>query len=332
MLKRTLLAVTLAIAGFSQSALADGEYLNHPEYQVLASELETKGLYSRAELDSIYANVNRRNSVLEAISRPAEKRKEWHEYRPNFLSGSRIRKGVAFWKENEATLNQAYKSFGVEPEYIVAILGVETIYGGNKGRSNVLDSLSTLAFEYSPRAAFFRKELVEFLTLAKKEGMDPNQVSGSYAGAMGFPQFMPSSWRNFAVDFSGDGRIDLINSEADAIGSIANYFKAHGWKTNAPVTERARISGDDYEQAVTTDLKIESSVGAIRKLGLIPENGPYHKDWPATAVKLLGEDEPEYWLIFENFYVISRYNRSTMYSMAVHQLAQAIKAERMAAQ
>jgi membrane-bound lytic murein transglycosylase B len=271
--------------------------------------------------------VSRDSSTLKAIARPAEGTKEWKDYRPNFITNDRVQKGVAFWNQYADALTRAEKTYGVPPEIVVAILGVETRYGDNKGHSRVIDALTTLGLDYPPRAPFFRKELLEFLMLAKENGLDPLTTYGSYAGAMGYPQFMPSSWRKLAVDFDGDGRCDLINDPVDAIGSIANYFKANGWETGAPVAERARIVSQDYDSIISKDLGANSTLEEIAQKGLVPrDTGQYLASTPASAIRLQGDKGGEFWLGFKNFYVITKYNRSVLYAMAVWQLSQAVKA------
>ena len=216
---------------------------------------------------------------------------------------------------------------------IVGILGVETRFGAGKGNFRVLDTLASLAFDYPPRASYFRKELKSFLILAKNEKLDPLSIYGSYAGAMGYPQFMPSSWRNLAVDFDEDNRIDLINNPIDAIGSVANYFMANGWKSGAPVAERARITADTYDEATSGDLKSASTLGDLAARGLAPRDSDKAQDaaTPASGLRLQGENGAEFWIAYDNFYVITRYNRSLMYAMAVTQLGNAIKEARQAA-
>lgn len=308
-------------------ASAAGEYLGYEELDAVIAQLEKDKVYAPGELNALFAQVSRDDRVLTAIARPAESTKEWKDYRPNFLNEDRVQKGVEFWNQYAAVLDRAEKTYGVPPEMIIAILGVETKYGGNKGRNRVIDALTTLGLDYPPRAPFFRKELREFLILSKENGLDPLSTYGSYAGAMGYPQFMPSSWRNLAVDFDGDGRRDLINSPVDAIGSIANYFKANGWKTGEAVVVRARIIGQDYDSVINKDLGTNSTLGEIAKKGLIPrEAGSYLASTPASAIRLQGDKGGEFWLGFTNFYVITKYNRSVLYAMAAYQLSQSVKA------
>lgn len=313
------------IAACSMSGSHAGDFDNYEELQALTSSLEREGIYHAGELPAIFANVSRQNKVIEAIARPAEKTKEWKDYRPNFLTNDRINKGVEFWNKYNKSLTLASKTYGVPPEMIVAIIGVETKYGGNKGNFKVIEALASLGFDYPPRAPFFRKELKNFLILAKEQGLDPLETYGSYAGAMGFPQFMPSSWRNLAVDFDGDGKMDLINNPIDAIGSVANYFKSNGWKTGEPITARARIVNDNYDDATSKDLKTTSTVGELALKGLAPREGDYPATMPVAGLRLQGDNGAEFWLAFNNFYVITTYNRSHLYAMAAYQLSLAIK-------
>lgn len=327
---KTLLCTIFSIS--CMPAHAAGEFLQYEELAAVVAQLEKEQVYAPGELQALFTNVARDESTLKAIARPAEATKEWKDYRPNFVNPERVQKGLEFWQQYAEVLARAEKTYGVPPEMIVAIIGVETKYGGNKGRNRVIDALATLGFDYPPRAPFFRKELREFLILSKENGLDPLNTYGSYAGAMGFPQFMPSSWRNLAVDFDGDNKRDLINNPVDAIGSVGNYFKANGWKTGEAVVVRSRIISQDYDSVINTkDLKTDSTLGEIAKKGLIPrESGSYLAATPATAIRLQGENGGEFWLGFNNFYVITKYNRSILYAMAAFQLSQELKAARIA--
>ncbi|MGH8491732.1 MAG: lytic murein transglycosylase B [Moraxellaceae bacterium] len=330
---KSLLCALFSISCMNSApAHAAGEYLQYEELEAVVAQLEKEQIYAPGELQTLFASVGRDEGTLKAIARPAEATKEWKDYRPNFINPDRVQKGLDFWQQYAEVLTRAEKTYGVPPEMIVAIIGVETKYGGNKGRSRVLDALATLGLDYPPRAPFFRKELREFLILSKENGLDPLNTYGSYAGAMGFPQFMPSSWRNLAVDFDGDGKRDLINNPVDAIGSVGNYFKANGWKPGETVVVRARIISQDYDTIINTkDLKTDSTLGEIAKKGLIPRlSGSYLASTPATAIRLQGDNGGEFWLGFNNFYVITKYNRSILYAMAAFQLSQELKAARVA--
>ncbi|WP_312244467.1 lytic murein transglycosylase B [Stutzerimonas nitrititolerans] len=277
--------------------------------------------FASEQVVELLKQAERKQVILDAISRPAERVKPWKEYRPIFITDSRIAQGVDFWRQNEAALSRAEAEYGVPAEVIVAIIGVETFYGRNTGNYRVIDALATLGFDYPPRQPFFRQQLREFLVLAREEQVDPLTLKGSYAGAMGLPQFMPSSFRAYAVDFDDDGHIDIWNNPVDAIGSAANYFKQHGWAAGEPVVARAAISGDAYEQGLTVGLEPVMNAAQMRGLGWQSE-AQISDDTAVTAFRLEGAEGDEFWLGLPNFYVITRYNRSVMYAMAVHQLSE----------
>ncbi|OII56879.1 lytic murein transglycosylase B, partial [Pseudomonas putida] len=218
-----------------------GDYQGSPQVAQFVGEMSRDYGFAPEQLMGVFAEVQRKQSILDAISRPAERVKPWKDYRPMFITDARIARGVDFWRQHEAVLARAEQEYGVPAQYIVAIIGVETFFGRNTGNYRVIDALSTLGFDYPPRAEFFRKELREFLLLAREEQLDPLTLKGSYAGAMGLPQFMPSSFRNFAVDFDGDGHINIWNNPDDAIGSVASYFKRHGWVAGEGVVSRAWV-------------------------------------------------------------------------------------------
>lgn len=321
---KALLCSLITCLPVSQSHAGDFE--NYEELQALIGSLEKEAIYPRGELASIFSEVKRQNKALEAMMRPAESTKEWKDYRPQFLTNERINRGLDFWDKYQEPLNQAEAQYGVPPEIILAIIGVETKFGGNKGNFRVVDTLASLAFDFPRRSTFFRQELKSFLILSKEQNLKPLDVYGSYAGAMGFPQFMPSSWRNLAVDFDGDNKIDLLNNPVDAIGSVANYFKANGWKTNDPIAVRAKIIADNYDEAISAkELKTVSTLADIKSKGLDLKDAAIAATTPASALRLQGENGAEFWLAFNNFYVITTYNRSTLYAMAVMQLSQALK-------
>lgn len=317
------------------SLLATGvqaqDFSQYEELTAMIAQLESEKIYAPGELQSLFQQVKRQDRILELIARPAEKSKEWRDYRPIFMTETRVRDGLVFWDQHRDALARAEQQFGVPASQIVAIIGVETKYGGNKGSWKVIEALATLGLDYPPRAPFFRRELREFLVLSKQNGLDPLNTVGSYAGAMGFPQFMPSSWRRLAIDFDGDGRIDLLNNPVDAIGSIANYFKANGWRAGEPVTVRARISGNDYDKATSTELKATSTLEQLAKQGLQPRDAlAMAATTPASGLRLQGANGGEFWLALNNFYVITTYNRSILYAMAAYQLADALDAARKA--
>ena len=313
----------LALAGVcavAQPALA-GDYQQSPQVAEFVGEMTRDYGFAGEQLVELFAQVERKQAILDAISRPAEKAKPWKDYRPIFITDKRISKGVEFWKQHEETLARAEAEYGVPAQVIVAIIGVETFYGGNTGSWRVMDALSTLAFDYPPRAPFFRKELREFLLLAREEQVEPLNMTGSYAGAMGLSQFMPSSFRAYAVDFDNDGHINIWSNPVDAIGSVASYFNRHHWQPGQPVVSAASVEGAQIEQGLTVGLDPVKNVAELRSLGWTSAD-PLSDELPVTAFRLEGAEGDEYWLGLPNFFVITRYNRSVMYAMAVNQLAE----------
>jgi membrane-bound lytic murein transglycosylase B len=265
--------------------------------------------------------------IIEAISRPAERVRPWHEYRRIFMTPERIAAGVTFWQEHRERIERVSEETGVPPEILVGIIGVETFYGRIIGRYRVLDALATLAFEYPPRSAFFSRELEQFLLLVREQGLEIETPVGSYAGAMGMPQFIPSSYRAYAVDGDGSGRIDLWNSMDDILASVANYFRAHGWRPGEPVVAPAVTGDGDPKALAQQGLSANTTVGALWEAGIgLAGPAPADPNAAASLFALEHEDGPRYWAGFHNFYVITRYNRSLMYALAVHQLGQAIRA------
>ncbi|NNJ95358.1 MAG: lytic murein transglycosylase B [Halobacteria archaeon] len=280
--------------------------------------------FKRADLENLFSQAERREDILELMRKPAEKKLRWFEYRKIFLTRNRIDGGVSFWKQHADILERAREEYGVDPQVIVAIIGVETRYGGNTGRHRVLDALSTLAFDYPPRSKFFTGELEHYLLLAREENIDLLTTTGSYAGAMGYGQFIPSSYRHYAVDFSADGRRDLWNSPQDIIGSVANYFRAHGWQQGQPVATLAEVSGNDFHRVLKHGYKPNTVLDALRHDGITPV-GDYPDELVAALIMFDQEHGPEYWLGFGNFYTITRYNHSPLYAMAVYQLSEEIR-------
>lgn len=265
-------------------------------------------------------------AVIDAMTRPWEA-KPWHQYYPIFLTEKRLQAGLTFWDEHKATVTKASKEFGVDPEIIIAIIGIETFYGGYMGNYPVIDALYTLGFYYPPRADFFRKEFSNLQTLVKEEHLDINNLKGSYAGAMGFGQFIPSSYRHYAVDFDNDGRRDLLENPVDAIGSVANYFHQHGWQAGAPVV--LPLSIDDQLPA---DLDVwKAGKMTYQAADILSPEVSLAKavdldiSQPAMLIELEQENAKEFWLGLNNFYVITRYNRSPLYAMAVYQFSQELK-------
>lgn len=300
---------------------ADQGQLTAEQRTELLAELANDHGIAVDDAGAMLAQATYQQSIIDAITRPAEA-KPWKDYRPIFLTADRIAKGRAFLETHREALAKVEAETGVPAAIVVAILGVETNYGANTGRYRVLDALYTLGFFYPKRAAFFRGELVQAFALAKEESLDLSTITGSYAGAMGWGQFIPSSYRAYAVDGDGDGQRDLWNSLPDVFASVANYFKVHKWQSGEPVAIPAlRIEGaHDFNPE---SLEAQYSLAELAHKGYRPAHVLGH-DAPATLLRLDGNSGPEYWITFNNFYVISRYNRSPLYSMAVFQLAQSI--------
>lgn len=297
-----------------------------PEVEAFINDLVKNERFSRKELEGLLGKAQKSERVLELISRPAEKRLEWKDYRKIFMTPERIDQGVDFWLAHAETLTKAEKEYGVPASVIVAIIGVETYYGRLTGGFKVLDALSTLSFDYPPRSKFFTGQLKEFLILVREQGLDPLELTGSYAGAMGIPQFMPSSYRAYAVDFTGDGQSNIWQQEEDAIGSVANYLRKNGWKAGKPVASRAKVHGlpKQYEQALSKSVRPEKTLRQLEKAGWHPVN-VLPSATKASALKFEGQNGAEYWLGMENFRVITTYNRSRLYALAVHQLAKEVR-------
>jgi membrane-bound lytic murein transglycosylase B len=248
----------------------------------------------------------------------------WGQYRKIFITDKRIKGGMKFWKENQVILEQAEKTYGVPAQIIIAIVGVETFYGQITGKYSVLDSLYTLGFHYPPRAKFFRSELEEFLQLAREEGVSPAEPLGSYAGAMGRPQFISSSFRAYAVDFDKDGKRDIWENNADVIGSVANYFKRHGWKAGEPVAQLVTGAKKGFDEEIKAGYKPSLDVNALIDKGIILGSS-LDKDAKVALLEMESDDGNEYWVASPNFYAITRYNHSPLYAMAVFQLSEAIR-------
>lgn len=317
---------SLALGLFNPAA-ASTKAVDRQDMQHFIDEMTHQYKFKRDELRQLLGKARIHQSILDAISRPAEA-KPWYKYRTIFLNQARIKGGIKFWNDNALILKKASQRYGVPAEIMVAIIGVETRYGRHKGSFPVIDSLATLAFAYPPRSRFFRGELKEFLLMTREEKIDPLTQMGSYAGAMGMPQFISSSFRNYAVDFDGDGYRDLWNNPADAIGSVANYFKRHGWKKDQPVVAPVTTRGTKYKRLIRRELKPNWTYSKLKKHG-IEFKQTYPGRLKGTLLELdSGTKQPEYWVGWQNFYVISRYNHSAHYSMAVYQLAQEIRKQR----
>jgi len=321
----------VALAFVSGSALADGSFTGRTRFDLDRTEIrefvETTAAAQKMQPLDVYrllAKAEPQPKIIELISKPAEKVSPWWEYRANFLTEQRIAEGTQFMLEHRERLEKARKDTGVAPEYVVAIIGVETFYGRITGKYRVLDALATLAFDYPPRAEYFKGELVQFIALSREEKVDPLTALGSYAGAMGASQFMPSSYRRYAVDGSDDKQRDLFADWDDIIASVANYFKEHGWVANGPVLADAAVQPDAPAVSGAGGLALNETVAGLKAKGVDFDPAGKGADTPVLLVPAETEAGPSYRVGFKNFEVITRYNRSVRYAMAVHDLSQAI--------
>jgi len=315
--RRIVLLAALLLGWTGAQAALDAEQ------RAFVDEMVRKHGYDRAELTRLLEDAQFQEGIIRLITRPAEA-KPWYEYRAIMVTPERIEQGVEFWQRNADTLRRAEAEFGVPPEIVTAILGVETRYGRNTGRHRVLDALFTLGFGYPKRASFFRKELEQFLLMAREERLDARSLLGSYAGAMGRSQFMPSSFRSYAIDFDGDGRRDLWGSDADAIGSIANYFVRNGWRRGERVALPASGVDSRHQRFLEAGLKPGFTLGELAAAGVRVATDGLPADTPCSLFDLDEENGPAYWAGLQNFFAITRYNRSELYAMAVYQLSREI--------
>jgi len=306
------------------SVLLSSAALANTDEQAFIDKMVKEHQFDAAEISSLLNQAKKQQSIIDAMSRPAEKRLNWGQYRKIFITDKRIKGGMKFWKENQALLEQAEKTYGVPAQIITAIVGVETYYGRITGKYSVLDSLYTLGFHYPPRAKFFRSELEEFLQLAREEGVSPTEPLGSYAGAMGRPQFISSSFRAYAVDFDKDGKRDIWENNADVIGSVANYFKRHGWKAGEPVAQLVTGAKKGFDEEIKAGYKPSLDVKSLIDKGIILGSS-LDKDAKVALLEMESDDGNEYWVTSPNFYAITRYNHSPLYAMAVFQLSEAIR-------
>jgi membrane-bound lytic murein transglycosylase B len=323
--RSTVIWLSLIAGLFVATPGCAGDFQNNPDVKVFIDDMVKRHGFERQQLVTLFDQAKKRDDILEAIARPAEKTKPWYEYRRIFLTPERIDGGVEFWKDNAAILDRAASHFQVDPAIVVAIIGVETRYGRNTGSYRVIDALATLAFDYPPRSKFFRAELEQFLILTREEHVDVRDVKGSYAGAMGYGQFIPSSYRSYAVDFSGDGKRNLWNDLDDVIGSVAHYFHRHGWKRGQPVSARITTGSPLDKFKLSDDLAPHKTTAGDYAAKGVATEPKLPADLPVALLELEQADGPEYWLTGNNFYVITRYNRSPLYAMAVYQLSEAIR-------
>lgn len=335
LMKKVLAVLLLSIiSGLAINVLATARtsagvnYAHRADVKHFIDEMVDDHGFDRNYLERKFATARRLDNVLESIARPAEKELAWWQYRPIFVSSKRSNRGKVFMQKYRDILNRAEKEFGVPAEIITAIIGVETYYGKLTGKYTVFDSLTTLGFDYPPRSSFFKSELKQFLLLSKEEDISVEAMTGSYAGAMGMPQFISSSYRRYAVDFDGDGKRDLWNSVPDVIGSVANYFSEHGWRKGEPVTHPVTVNNTSILENKNT-LKPYVTVKQLMQQGVTLKPGaslqqPDNKQL-ATLLTFEGKKGDEHWIGLNNFYVITRYNHSELYAMAVFQLSEMLK-------
>lgn len=320
-MKKIIIKLILSSFIFSANALAAIEETK--QFSQFVNKMVKEHQFNEAELKQLFKSVEIKKKIIKTMTRPAEGTMTWHQYRKIFLGEKRINEGVKFWKNNEETLGAVAEKYGVPAEIITAIIGVETSYGQRTGGHRVIDALSTLAFEYPKRSKFFTRELEHFLILCREQKMNPLEPTGSYAGAMGIPQFMPSSYRAYAADFENDGKSDIWNNPADAIASVANYFGIHKWQKGGDIAFLVNAEDERYQAVLSKGLKPDLNWAELQAKGITSEQTIEAEE----KVKLLAfqqQNKKELWVGLNNFYTITRYNHSQLYAMAVYQLSREI--------
>ena len=318
-----VLGALLSSSCSHMAGAAPGKTLDQDAMDRFISTLVKSHDFDRSQLEQTFSEAKYLQSVIDAITRPAEKL-AWYRYKQIFLTEDRINGGVDYWRRHASALSRAEEQFGVPAEVIVAIIGIETRYGSHKGNYRVIDSLSTLAFHYPKRAEFFRSELEQFMLLTQEQQVDPLEITGSYAGAMGVPQFIASSYRNYAIDFDGDNHINLWDNHTDAIGSVANYFSRHGWVSGAPVIYPVTRMPASAQNLAQDKPLPQSSYESLQQAG-VELTRPLAADTAVALLEFEETDGPMYWLGLKNFYVITRYNHSQLYALAAYLLSQEIR-------
>jgi len=326
-MKKFILILALLITPIASALeINSGDYQGREDVISFVQRLAAKTSYTEQELVDLFGQVEKQEHLFAKLDRPAEKELDWYQYRGIFIKDKRIDLGVKFWREHRELLAEVSAETGVPEEIIVAIIGVETFYGIYRGKDPVFDSLVTLAFDYPRRAKFFTVELEQFLLLAREQGFDARALRGSYAGAMGMPQFISSSYRNYAIDFDQDGQTNLFDSIPDIAGSVANYFVKHGWQRDGRVARPLDTLKGNSAESLEPTLKPSYKWAELKRKGLVSQFA-IEEETPVALVRLQQKDHPEYWAGFQNFYVITRYNHSELYAMAVYQLAKLISHE-----
>ncbi|KGP63035.1 lytic transglycosylase [Legionella norrlandica] len=314
----------IALFLLSFIAQANTAFTQRKDVQSFINMMVKQYHFNRKQITEAMNQVRIQPQIIESMEKPYEK-KSWDVYRTLFLTEHRLNAGLQFWAENKTTLEKVHKRYGVPPEIIIAILGVETLYGERQGENRVLDALATLAFNYPKRSAYFTKELKEFFLLCREQGVSPLQYRGSYAGAIGKPQFMPSSYRYYAVDFNNNGRRDLINDNSDSIASIANYFHKHGWRLNQGIAQPAKVSGWRYKRLYMNPKTANYNYSQLISAGIKPITASQNHPARAGLIELDTKRGKEYWIAYPNFFIITRYNASPQYALVVYLLSQQLK-------
>ena len=300
---------------------ADASLVKRKDVQKFINKMVAQHHFDRRQLNAIMREAVYQPQIIESMDKPFEK-KTWDVYKDLFLQPARVQAGIDFWRANQAALERAQKEYGVSVPIIVAIIGVETLYGKHQGNYRVLDALTTLAFNYPKRSEFFTKELGEYLLLCREQRVPVTKYRGSYAGAMGLPQFMPSSYRYYAVDFTGNGKRDLINNNSDAIGSVANYFHQHGWKMGESIVAPVHVSGSRYKKLAMNSKTANYSYKQLISAGVKPVSFTQKRPQKAGLIEMTTQTGQEYWLAYPNFYVITHYNTSPQYALVVYLFSQ----------
>lgn len=307
-----------------QQLFADQTLVQQKNTQTFIRDLVKNDSFERKKVRDILSKAVYKPKIIAAMERPYEK-KNWDVYRARFLTPARLNAGLDFWRNNQKTLQKVEQEYGVPAEVIVAIIGVETSYGKQQGSYRVLDALTTLAFFYPKRADYFKRELREFLLLCREHGVPATEYVGSYAGAMGKPQFMPSNYRTYALDFMGKGQPNLMKDDSDAILSVANYFKRHGWQTSQMVAEPVQVPNKNAQELSLNARSPNYTFTQLLQAGVQPHDQQHSHPKEAGLLALITDKGPEYWVAYPNFYVITRYNTSPQYALVVYLLSQSLR-------
>ena len=313
-----IILIFLFFFGLITISACTSQLTQRSDVQQFIHGMVDKHHFNEASLENTFSQTHKNKKVLKLMSKPSEK-KPWYFYQKLFISEKHLQNGLVFWKNNAKTLRQAEKQYGVPASIIVAIIGIETNYGDNQGNFQTMDALSTLAFYYPSRSTYFKTELEQFLLLSRDQSWDPISIQGSYAGALGYPQFMPSTYRKYAVSVAKNKKANLFKNPRDAIISVANYLHKKGWHLHQPIAVQAQVKGKTYESLGKKSPP--QTLAALSKQGVYA-NKTYPGHMKAGFLSLEGRSDLEFWLIFHNFYVIMAYNNSSVYAMAVYQLSQ----------